>query len=105
MLAAMMVPRESFRHKKSGCSHQNRPNNGYRPDQTDARKTCPYQLHPQHVVHKNPAGGGNRLTGVSTGRGGCAPHGARGPHLRIIVLYKYNIKLYKKIYHVATHAL
>ena len=30
--------------------------------------------------------GGNRLTGVSTGQGGGgAPHGAKRPHLRIIV--------------------
>ena len=40
-----------------------------------ARKTRPQKAlaphaHPHHEVHQNPAGGGNRLTGVSTGQGG-----------------------------------
>ena len=38
--------------------------------QTAADMCLIRQLRPQHEVHKIPAGGGNRLTGVSTGQGG-----------------------------------
>ena len=55
-----------------------------------ARKTRPQNApaphaHPHHEVHQNPAGGkptNRRLNGTG---GGGAPHGAKRPHLRIIV--------------------
>ena len=61
----------------------------------DARKTLEKRPHAR-TAPKRPSwgapkpSGGSRLTGVSTGQGGCT-HGAKRPHLRIIVLYKYNI--------------
>ena len=44
-------------------------------------------VRPQHEVHENPAGG-NRLTGVSTGREVSA-WGARGPHFTNNNNYNY----------------
>ena len=41
--------------------------------------------HPQHEVHKQYQSGGGR--GVNYGQGGCAPHGAKRPHLSIVVIY------------------
>ena len=43
--------------------------------------------HPQHEVHKQyQSGGGARGVNYGAG-GGCAPHGAKRPHLSIVVIY------------------
>ena len=62
--------------------HRNTPKrNERRPQNSPAS-----HVRPHHEVHQSPeVGGGSRLTGVSTGQGGGAPHGAKRPHLRIIV--------------------
>ena len=62
--------------------HRNTPKrNERRPQNSPAS-----HVRPHHEVHQSPEVGGSRLTGVSTGQGGGgAPHGAKRPHLRIIV--------------------
>ena len=45
------------------------------------------QLRPHHEVHKNPAG--EPTNRCLNGAGGVHLMVARGPHLRITVLYKY----------------
>ena len=42
--------------------------------------------HPQHEVHKQYQSGGVPEAST-TGQGGCAPHGAKRPHLSIVVIY------------------
>ena len=67
-------------------------------DQTKKRpkNSSSHQVRPQHEVHESPAGWkptSRRLNGA--GRG-CAPHGARSPHLKIIVYNNNNKNITEK---------
>ena len=68
------TPKRNETQRNATKRNERRPQNSPAP-----------HVRPHHEVHQSPEGG-SRLTGVSTGQGGGgAPHGARRPHLRIIV--------------------